>query len=164
MCQLRTDKLQAEAELRAAKPPVVVTAAEIRTTIEDLGDIAAVLADADRKQKAQLYDELGLELVFDPELNRVLVEASVPCTRSVSEDRRVQSPTYIGGGASQAQFSGAQSRRYGILRLEAVGLAAGRRVYPYGQVIVPSTTIVLPVPPMSSRMAVEVNVTVLPLA
>ena len=52
-----------------------------------LGDIGVVLAEADKKHKAQLYDELGLELVFDSEKDRVSVGIAVPCTRSVSEGR-----------------------------------------------------------------------------
>ncbi len=85
MRQLRTDKLRAEAELQAARPSTTWSPLEVRELVDGLGDIATVLADADKKQKAQLYDELGLELVFDSERNLVSVGVSVPCTRSVSE-------------------------------------------------------------------------------
>ena len=64
----------------------------MRELVDDLGDITAVLAAADRTQKSQLYDELGLELVFHPEQNLVSVGLSVPCTRSVSEGGEVLWP------------------------------------------------------------------------
>jgi site-specific DNA recombinase len=62
MQQLRTDKLRAEAELRAARPSTTWSPHEVRELVDGLGDIATVLADADKKQKAQLYDELRWSL------------------------------------------------------------------------------------------------------
>ncbi len=73
------------ARLEAARPTTTWTPDQVQVLVEELGDVARVLADADKKQKAQLYDELGLELVFDSERNLVSVGVSVPCTRSVSE-------------------------------------------------------------------------------
>ena len=85
MRQLSADRQRAHAELQATQPKPTWTPDEIRELVDGLGDIGAVLAQADRKHKAQLYDELGLELIFDPEKNRVSVGIAVPCTRSVSE-------------------------------------------------------------------------------
>jgi site-specific DNA recombinase len=61
-----------------------MTAADVRHLIDELGDIAAVLAVADPAAKAQVYADLGLQLVLDPHRKRVAVTAArVPM--SVSE-------------------------------------------------------------------------------
>ena len=82
MRQLRSERLHAETELRASQPAEEINAGEVRELVAELGDIAAVLASADGTTKAQLYEELGLEMVFQPESNRVEVEISPRVLRS----------------------------------------------------------------------------------
>jgi site-specific DNA recombinase len=85
MRQLQGDRQRAQEALAKAAPTTSWTPEQVRGLVLELGDIAGALSGADRKQKAQLYDELGLELVFDSERSRVSVGVSVSCTRSVSE-------------------------------------------------------------------------------
>lgn len=54
--------------------------------MDELGDIAAVLAVADREAKAQVYTDLGLLLVLDPQRRRGAVTAA-RVGQSVSERR-----------------------------------------------------------------------------
>ena len=49
---------------------------EIRTLVQALGDIAAVLRSADPKDKAEVYRQLGLPLIYRPEQRLVRAEAS----------------------------------------------------------------------------------------
>jgi hypothetical protein len=42
-----------------------------------LGDLVAVLRTAEPKKKAELYGELGLNLTYEPNGRRVLVEADL---------------------------------------------------------------------------------------
>jgi site-specific DNA recombinase len=60
------ERLRAENELAAAQPAGAVSEREIRTLVDSLGDVAAVLADADPKLKAQLYEDLGIDVRYDP--------------------------------------------------------------------------------------------------
>ena len=43
--------------------------------MDGLKDIASVLADADPKLKAQLYDELGITVRYDPSTRVVLAQS-----------------------------------------------------------------------------------------
>jgi hypothetical protein len=79
---LRGERLRAEAELQASRPDTEWTPEAVRILVDELGDLGAVLAMADPKLKAQLYDELGLELQFNPERR----------TQNVSEGRSRQQP------------------------------------------------------------------------
>lgn len=49
--------------------------ADLRTLIEGLGDMVAVLASADPQKRAELYEALGLRLTWHPDDKKVLVEA-----------------------------------------------------------------------------------------
>ena len=53
-----------------SNPPINLlnstTVLEIRQLVEQLGDIAGALANADPKLKAQVYDELGIRVTYDP--------------------------------------------------------------------------------------------------
>jgi site-specific DNA recombinase len=60
---------------------------ELQQLIEDAGDIVRTLAEADPKRKSELYASLGLDLLYDHEEKRVIVEADL----AVCQDR-------VGGG------------------------------------------------------------------
>jgi site-specific DNA recombinase len=64
---------------RAAAPALSVS--ELRALVEELGDLVRVLDRADPAKKAQLYESLGLNLVFHPEDRRVVVEADLGMCR-----------------------------------------------------------------------------------
>ena len=58
--------------------------------IEGLGEMTQVLADADPKDKAEVYSALGIEVTYRPEL-RILAVTSRPLAgvqQSVSEGRK----------------------------------------------------------------------------
>jgi hypothetical protein len=65
---------RAEQDARAATVQAV-KADELRTLIEELGGLVIVLEQADPAKKAELYESLGLSLVYNPEAWRVTVEA-----------------------------------------------------------------------------------------
>lgn len=79
MAEVRGERLAAMQTLAAASPQPTMTAADVRQLIDELGDIAAVLAVADPAAKAQVYADLGLRLTLDPSSKRVAVVAT-PCT------------------------------------------------------------------------------------
>ncbi len=58
--QVQGERLRAERDLAAAQPSARLSAAHVRELVDGLKDIASVLADADPKLKARLYDELGI--------------------------------------------------------------------------------------------------------
>ena len=43
-----------------------MSAKDVRAIVEGLGDVRSVLADADPKLKAQLYNELGISVRYTP--------------------------------------------------------------------------------------------------
>jgi hypothetical protein len=50
-----------------------LTSSQVHTLVEALRDIVTVLAEADPEDKAELYEELGVDLTYHPE-GRVSVE------------------------------------------------------------------------------------------
>jgi hypothetical protein len=46
-------------------PRVALSPADLQRLIEGLGDVVGVLAEADEKQRAKVYEELGVSLVYD---------------------------------------------------------------------------------------------------
>lgn len=79
MAEVRGERLAAMQALAAASPQPTMTAADVRQLIDELGDIAGVLAVADPAAKAQVYADLGLRLTLEPSTKRVAVVAA-PCT------------------------------------------------------------------------------------
>lgn len=75
MAEVTAERNRAEIALRTALPDTALTASEMRTLIEGLGDMVAVLANAETGQRAQLYEALGLRLTWHPQDKKVLVEA-----------------------------------------------------------------------------------------
>ncbi len=65
MSEVQAERLRAEHELVAAQPRAKSTDEQVRSFVRNLGDIAAVLADADLKLKSRLYEELGISVTYD---------------------------------------------------------------------------------------------------
>jgi DNA invertase Pin-like site-specific DNA recombinase len=63
--EVQAERLRAEQELTAAQPRPKVTDEQVRTLVRNLGDTAAVLADADPKLKSEVYAELGISVTYD---------------------------------------------------------------------------------------------------
>jgi hypothetical protein len=47
----------------------------LRKMVESLGDVAQVLAEADPKEKAAVYADLGITLTYHPDQRKVVAEA-----------------------------------------------------------------------------------------
>ena len=56
---------------------------EIRALVESLGDLVRVLENADPQRRADLYESIGLRLVYEPTQRKVLVEADLGGVRTV---------------------------------------------------------------------------------
>ncbi|WP_026189944.1 hypothetical protein [Salinispora mooreana] len=81
--QTQADRARAEAELHAlaGTTPHRLTRAEITALVTALGDIAAVLRDADPADKAKVYRQLGLRLNYQPETQTVRAEVNLSAHR-----------------------------------------------------------------------------------
>ncbi|WP_131831677.1 hypothetical protein [Pseudofrankia asymbiotica] len=55
--------------------PDRLTGQQIQNLAEALGGILAALADAEAADKAKLYQELGLQLIYDEAANEIVAEA-----------------------------------------------------------------------------------------
>ena len=76
--EVESERLAAERELSATVPQEKLTKSQVRALVDGLGDVVEVLAQADRADKAAIYNELGITLTYHLG-GRVLVEAR-PCT------------------------------------------------------------------------------------
>jgi site-specific DNA recombinase len=87
MSEVQGERLAAEAVLSASGPSEALSEASLRTMIESLGDVAQVLAEADPKDKAAVYTDLGITVIYHPEQRRAVVEArpKIGVLPSVSE-------------------------------------------------------------------------------
>jgi DNA invertase Pin-like site-specific DNA recombinase len=81
--EVQTERRSIERELRGNGPAAVWTPRDIRALVESLGDLVAVLRAAGPRKKAELYGELGLNLTYEPNRRRVLVEADLSRVRMV---------------------------------------------------------------------------------
>lgn len=57
----------------------MLTADDVRGIVTELGDLAAVIEDADPKLKAKVYADLGIRLVYRPADRVLAVEAAPAC-------------------------------------------------------------------------------------
>jgi hypothetical protein len=82
MSEVQGERLKAEREIGVAQPAGQLTKKQIRALVASLKDIAAVLATADPKLKAEVYEELGITVKYDPTRRLVSVESRPPsaCT------------------------------------------------------------------------------------
>ncbi|HEY6318859.1 MAG TPA: hypothetical protein VI462_13365 [Acidimicrobiia bacterium] len=102
------------AQLQAHRP---IDGAELRSLVEGLADIPAVLADAEPSLRAQVYADLGITMTYRPGDDLVEVVAT-PCTKACV------------GGATRPLRT-----RLGICRIATTSLAAGDRRWPLRQVV-----------------------------
>ena len=75
LAELQSERLSAERIVAEHAPRRAPTALEIRTMVEELGEMTRVLATADPEDKTRLYAELGLTLTYRPGDETVAVEA-----------------------------------------------------------------------------------------
>lgn len=75
MSEVQADRLTAEGELALCAPSGPRTADDVRELIENLGDVARVLPDADPADKAIVYADLGISVVYDPDRRTLRAEA-----------------------------------------------------------------------------------------
>lgn len=76
IAETQAEKAVAESALRAAGGRRGMTADEIRTLVEAMSGIAAILKVAHPADKAELYRELGLRLIYEPGPRLIKAEAS----------------------------------------------------------------------------------------
>jgi hypothetical protein len=62
----QAQRAAAQAELEGAPPPTDLSDAEVYAMIDSLGDVGAALTDAQPESLSRLYQELGLELRYEP--------------------------------------------------------------------------------------------------
>jgi site-specific DNA recombinase len=65
MAEVQGERLRAEQAIGQAQPSGQLTKEQIRALVTNLKDIAAVLATADPKLKAEVYCELGISVTYD---------------------------------------------------------------------------------------------------
>jgi hypothetical protein len=75
MSEVQAERLRAEREISLAQPAGQYTKKQIRDLVAELGNITAALADADPKLKAQVYEELGISVVYDPTRHVARIES-----------------------------------------------------------------------------------------
>jgi len=83
IAEVQAERNSAEEELRRRRPAAALTEADIQAMVESLADLVGVLEAADPRKKADLYDSLGLSLIYEPRKRRVLVEADLSGVRPV---------------------------------------------------------------------------------
>ncbi|WP_197699108.1 hypothetical protein [Micromonospora inositola] len=85
IAQTQAERARAEADLHAnvGKSPRRMSRAEITSLVTALGDIAAVLRDADPADKAEVYRQLGLRLTYQTETQTVRAAVDLSAHRGV---------------------------------------------------------------------------------
>ena len=85
MAEVQGERLRAEQEIGHAQPGGLLTGEQVRKLVESLKDIAAVLATADPKFKAEVYEELGISVTYDP--TRYVVADRITTGESVGQGK-----------------------------------------------------------------------------
>lgn len=77
--QVTTERLSAQAAIAAARQTAcdTVTAAELRTAVEEIGGLLPLLKMTDPTLRARFYEEVGLQGTYDPRVRAVDIEARV---------------------------------------------------------------------------------------
>jgi site-specific DNA recombinase len=83
-----TERGRAERLLKHPPAPQRVSLQDVRALVGEVGDLVRVIEEADPGQKGELYEGLGLTLTYEPEGQKLVVEADLR--------RRVQDR--VGGG------------------------------------------------------------------
>lgn len=89
MSEVQAERLRAEAELASCASQAPRSKAELRGMVASLGDMAQVLSEAEPEDKADLYREFGITVIYDP------------LQRTVTAELRPQDPCAlerVGGG------------------------------------------------------------------
>jgi hypothetical protein len=73
--EAQAERAPAQAELQNTSVPEALSDAEIRAMIDSLGDVGAALAQAKSTSLSRLYQQLQLQLRYDPQGQAVLVTA-----------------------------------------------------------------------------------------
>jgi hypothetical protein len=79
IADVQGSRLMAERTLQAATPAQPIDPHELHELITQLGDLAGVLQNSDPDQKARLYENLGIQLIYRPADRIVSVEATPMC-------------------------------------------------------------------------------------
>jgi hypothetical protein len=77
MSEVQGERLKAEVDLADAQPATKLSIKQAHTLVKRLGNIPAVLGDADPKLKSQLYKELGIGVTYDHTTRTVTAWAKV---------------------------------------------------------------------------------------
>jgi site-specific DNA recombinase len=85
IAKLRTDKEQAEIELRALHPsdPSSETTESLREALERMPDLSQALHDAPTQIKRQVFDAFGLQILYDKPNRRIEISATI--TQAIAE-------------------------------------------------------------------------------
>jgi site-specific DNA recombinase len=75
IAQVQDERMRAEREIGLAKGTQRFTKEQVRELVEGLGDIATVLTSADPKLKAQLYEKLGISVIYEPRRRIARIES-----------------------------------------------------------------------------------------
>jgi site-specific DNA recombinase len=75
IAQTQAERVKAEADLRTSTGRSWMSRDEIARMVAVLGDLVAVLREADSADKAELYRQLGIRLTYHPGNNQVRAEA-----------------------------------------------------------------------------------------
>ncbi|MEU4777348.1 hypothetical protein [Micromonospora sp. NPDC023633] len=119
IAQTQAERAHAEADLRAntGATPRRMSRAEITTLVTALGDITAVLRDADPADKSEVYRQLGLRLTYQPETQtvRAAVDLSahrgvMVCVRGGTRSHRTAADTTVAGGCRPSMPATASGR------------------------------------------------------
>jgi hypothetical protein len=74
------------------KPLQRLTRDQVRTLVQQIGELTAALAEAEPADRAEVYRQLGLKLTYNPEQQKVRVQAQ-PDADSRGEMVRVRRGT-----------------------------------------------------------------------
>ncbi|HEX3842651.1 MAG TPA: recombinase family protein [Acidimicrobiales bacterium] len=92
MSEVQADRLRAEADLASCVSHAPRSKADLRRMVLSLGNMAQVLSQAEPEDKADLYREFGITVIYDP------------LQRTVAAEVRPQDPCAlerVGGGTAQ---------------------------------------------------------------
>lgn len=75
MAEVQGERLKAEREVGLAQPAGQLTKDQVRKLVASLKDIVGALADADPKLRAEVYEELGISVTYDPNRRVARIES-----------------------------------------------------------------------------------------
>jgi hypothetical protein len=81
VAEVQGDRFRAEAELASCAESRPIGVDEVRELIQGLSDVPRALSEADPADKASLYSEIGVSVIYHPEERKVVAEVTGnPCT------------------------------------------------------------------------------------